>query len=369
MIMMKFFTKKNLGIVCLLFAFLFTFSCSSDDDTIDGTNPEELPLDKLAIEFRPQFAVGKTIEIGLSTLTDKPIAVDFGDGKPIQFATDENSKTITGKIVSKNMKIYINNPGDVDTFFVEGGVESINVTQVTNLRYLEIAGPYTPDASAVLLKTIDLTKNPKLLSLSLQNNALTSIDLSNKAILTQLNISNNKLSSIDLKSLPLLSNLNLDNNLNLTAVDISGNPELSSLDLSYNEKLTSINITKQPKLKNLRLYRTPITALNLTSNTLLEDLTIESTKIATIDLSKNTNLEKFNASNAPLTSASFTNNKKLSLVRIHRTSLTQTALTSALNTLHNLNIANKEVLVTKANATSAAITSTTNKGWKVTLVD
>lgn len=367
--MKKFLIKKNLGIVCLLFIFLFSFSCSSDDDTTDNTNPGELPLDKLAIEFRPQFAVGKTIEIGLETLTEKPIAVDFGDGKPIRFATDENSETIAGKIVSKNIKIYINNPGDVDTFFVEGGVETINVTQVTSLRYLNIAGPYTPDPTAVLLKTIDLTKNPKLTSLSVQNNALTNIDLSNKAILTNLNISNNNLSSINLKSLPLLSNLNLDNNPNLTAVDISGNPELSSVKLSYNEKLTSLNVTKQPKIKSLQLYRSPITTLNLTFNTLLEDLGIESTKIAAIDLSKNTNLEKFNASNAPLTSLSFTNNKKLSLVRIHRTSLNQVALTSALNTLHNLNIANKEVLVTKASATSAAITATTNKGWKVTLID
>ncbi|MDE6287682.1 MAG: hypothetical protein K2M00_02725 [Muribaculaceae bacterium] len=106
---------------------------------------------------------------------------------------------------------------------------------------------------------LDVTHNPYLQVLNIEDSRITEIDLSKCPNLTQFYCSHGsptvnpdiKLKSMDLTHNPLLRVLFASDN-NFTSVDISKNPELTDVFLSYN-LLTEINIDNCPEIYNLDL--------------------------------------------------------------------------------------------------------------------
>ena len=107
------------------------------------------------------------------------------------------------------------------------------------------------------------------------SNKLTSIDVTENPALTDMHLNENQLTSIDLSGCPALLNLGIINN-QLTALDVSGNPALTglwpagnpikSLDVSKCAfVMATLDLTNTPELTTLIMKR------GQTVTTLLKD--------------------------------------------------------------------------------------------------
>jgi len=90
------------------------------------------------------------------------------------------------------------------------------------------------------LMSLDVSKNPLLVSLYCGDNNLTSLDVSNNSALVLLGFDSN----------------------NLTSLDVSNNPALKELHC-YENELTSLDVSNNPALKELYCYENELTSLNL----------------------------------------------------------------------------------------------------------
>ncbi len=112
------------------------------------------------------------------------------------------------------------------------------------------------------ITSVDLSKNTKLTTLSLQNNDLTSIDLSNNILMDKLYIGDNaRLGNVDVSNLSVLTTLSL-NNTGINSVDISNNPILRVLNLNDNN-FTELDISAYPSIIQLRIANNQLTSLNV----------------------------------------------------------------------------------------------------------
>ncbi|MEW7289143.1 immunoglobulin-like domain-containing protein [Aquimarina sp. 2304DJ70-9] len=112
------------------------------------------------------------------------------------------------------------------------------------------------------ITSVDLSKNTKLTTLSLQNNDLTSVDLSNNILMDKLYIGDNvRLGNVDISNLSVLTTLSL-NNTGINSVDISNNPILRVLNLNDNN-FTELDISASPSIIQLRIANNQLTSLNV----------------------------------------------------------------------------------------------------------
>ena len=91
------------------------------------------------------------------------------------------------------------------------------------------------------LTALDLSGNPKLVTVNCYNNQLTALDLSNNPEVTSVYAQNNCLTSVNLVRCTKMTNLNLYDNPDLTELELNG-----------------------PVLRILKIYRTGITGMDLT---------------------------------------------------------------------------------------------------------
>jgi len=118
---------------------------------------------------------------------------------------------------------------------VSGSFDSLDVTK--NIKLIELS------VSSDKLLELNVTNNNLLQYLSVTGCAITSIDLSANKELTYLNLGSNKLTELD-----------VSNNLKLTELGVIDN-NLSELDLSNNSQLLSLNTTGNLFDKTLNLYK------------------------------------------------------------------------------------------------------------------
>ncbi len=208
---------------------------------------------------------------------------------------------------------------DLEMLYCENNnLSSINIS--SNLNLIDFSISENP------ISTLDLSHNPKLEMLDCQSTNISTLNTSANPVLTWLSCCNcENLSSINVTKNPVLetlvasdtklnsinvtknykliflsvnctsvSSLNVKNNSKLETLDC-GETKVSSIDLSKNTALTSLNISHTllsslnvsncKKLKDLSCDSTNISSLNISNNRKLEWLSIGNTNIQTIDIS------------------------------------------------------------------------------------
>ena len=151
---------------------------------------------------------------------------------------------------------------------------------------------------------LDLSKCSELIELSCGNNKLTSLDLSANTKLQKIGAGNNKLTTLDVRNLPELTYLDLQANFDLKSIDVSKNPKLEFLNLAqtgltslnvknnrklvdlkvYCNQLTALDVSSNYMLKELYCFENQLTALDLSSNVALECLSVSENPIAELNL-------------------------------------------------------------------------------------
>ena len=183
----------------------------------------------------------------------------------------------------------------------------------SSLRYL--------DCSVNQFTALNLSKNPELTELYCNGNQITALDLSANKKLQKINANCNNLTALDTRNLPELTYLDLQANFDLRSIDVSKNPKLeilnvaqgklTSLNVKSNRKLvelkvfcnqlTALDVRSNYMLKTLACYENQLTALDLSSNVSLEDLGVNDNPITELDLHPLSNLQKLSCSKMKLT--------------------------------------------------------------------
>ncbi len=174
---------------------------------------------------------------------------------------------------------------------------------------------------------------PKLRSLDLEDNAVTSLDLSKTPDLRSLTINKNGFSAIDLTLVPSLEKFYANENY-FTSIDLSKNTELLSLsmnknllkiiDLSHNDKLTSVEVAenqiKEVGVSNIIRLKT----LNVGKNE----------ELAFIDLRGKKYLSRFIANDTNIAGLDMTDIDDPNYVDLRGTRFSPVALTQFFKTLN-----------------------------------
>jgi Leucine-rich repeat (LRR) protein len=199
---------------------------------------------------------------------------------------------------------------------------SIDLSKVPNLVYLRIINDEN-------LASIDLSKNPYIGTLILDNASISAIDLSKQTALGELRLNGTGITSLDLSKNTKLNTLSIART-KIDSLDLSHNPDMdflnvnntkiSSLDLSINTKLrsfyanysqlSSLNLPSD-KITDLQIRNTKITSLDTSGYPSLRTLYVGNTNIKKLDLSKNTNLQYLVADNAKLERLDISKNTQL----------------------------------------------------------
>ena len=166
----------------------------------------------------------------------------------------------------------------------------------SSLRYL--------DCSENQFTALNLSKNPELTELYCSGNNLTALDLSANKKLQKIGASSNKLTAFDVRHLSELTYLNLQANFDLKSIDVSKNPKLEFLNVAqtgltslnvknnrklvelnvYCNQLTALDVSSNYLLKDLACFENQLTSLDLSSNISLEYLGVSENPIAELNL-------------------------------------------------------------------------------------
>ena len=170
--------------------------------------------------------------------------------------------------------------------------------------------------SANKFTALDLSKCSELTELNCGWNQITALDLSANKKLQKIGAGSNKLTALDTRNLPELTYLNLWGNDDLKSIDVSKNPKLEILSAShgkltslnvknnrklvelyvYNNQLTALDVSSNYLLKKLSCYENQITALDLSYNGALESLSVNDNPITELDLHPLSNLQQLSCS-------------------------------------------------------------------------
>ena len=174
--------------------------------------------------------------------------------------------------------------------------------------------------SANQFTALDLSKCSELTELNCGWNQITALDLSANKKLQKIVAGSNKLTALDTRNLPELTYLNLWGNDDLKSIDVSKNPKLEILSAShgkltslnvsnnrklvelyvYNNQLTALDVSSNYLLKKLSCYENQITALDLSYNGALESLSVNDNPITELDLHPLSNLQDLSCSKMQL---------------------------------------------------------------------
>ena len=183
----------------------------------------------------------------------------------------------------------------------------------SSLRYL--------DCSVNQFTALNLSKNPELTELYCNGNQITALDLSANKKLQKINANCNNLTTLDARNLPELTYLDLQANFDLKSIDVSKNPKLEILNVAqgkltslnvsnnrmlvelkvYDNQLTALDVRSNYLLKKLSCYENQLTALDVSNNGALEYLTVQKNPITELNLHPLSNLQQFSCSEAKLT--------------------------------------------------------------------
>lgn len=201
-------------------------------------------------------------------------------------------------------------------------VTSVDLTGLAHLKYLSIGV-----ASNTLINVLNKPLLEEIIIEGTLSGGLSSIDVSQNPLLKKLWINNNNLTSIDVTQNPVLEELVLQKDPNLpnsiSSINVTQNPLLTIIAVPGHSLLPSIDVTMNPLLQHLNIGATSITSLNLTNNPLLKTLAIDHNNFSNgINLSQVPLLEQFNGFQSQLSNLSFSNNPNLQAISVGNNYLT-----------------------------------------------
>lgn len=292
-----------------------------------------------------------------------------------------------------NFKTYMVANFDTDNDGEISYEEALNVTKIEvntdnitslagieympNLQHLTCKGSLKYNNSTKVydivcgvLKSIDVSKNTKLLYLNVSCNTLTSIDVKNNPKLSDLECGDNNLSTLDVKNNRELESLSCGKN-NLSLLDISNNPKLQTLGCALNN-LTSLDLKNNPELNWLSCNGNNLSNLDLSNNPKLRIMYCDNNNLSSLDLKNNPELYWLCCGGNNLISLDLKNNPKLIYVACHFNNLSMLDLSNNpklqrllcnYNNLPSLDISNnpelKELYCYKNNISSLDISHNT----------
>lgn len=201
----------------------------------------------------------------------------------LDLTANYNLKTLWG---TSNKLTTINFPENSklsDVFLYGNEFATIDLDNLTELRWIIL--------SDNKLTNLSVDKNVELEGLILgwgsaethsksgggslgAGNLLASIDVSKNAKLKYLNVGNNNIAdTVDVSHNPELVELVVNEN-EITSLDVSSNLKLTTLIADTNH-LTSLDLTQNPNLRTLTIIRNDISEIDLSKNTKLYTLTID----------------------------------------------------------------------------------------------
>lgn len=143
------------------------------------------------------------------------------------------------------------------------------------------------------LKEFDAAKYPKLEVLKLFDTQVTSIDVSKNPNLRELDLDNDKLTSdVDISNCPELIELSVSST-GIKKLDVSKNKKLEKLDICGNEGIELIGIEDLTTLKELLAWSCGLKKLDVSKNKGLEKLDINANSLVAIDLTGLDSLTEF----------------------------------------------------------------------------
>ena len=219
--------------------------------------------------LRPTGTSLKYLNCGVNKLN----ALDLSKSSELTELYCNNSK-LTALDLSANKKLQIISA-------TSNNLTTLDVRNLPELTYLDLQANYD-------LKSIDVSKNPKLESLNLAQTGLTSLNVKNNRKLVELKVHCNQLTALDVSSNYLLKELACFEN------------QLTSLDLSYNGALEYLGVSENP-----------ITELNLHPLSSLQDLYCQKMQLKKLDVSRCTELQKLYCNDNQIETLDLRSNKKL----------------------------------------------------------
>ena len=145
---------------------------------------------------------------------------------------DLSQTDLLENIAIKNSKVKNLKLGKTDKIQVldisDNSIKTIRTEEMPELLSLSVAGNKE-------MTTLDVTKCPDLISLSIDSTKIAEIDLSKSLALETLTASKSALKSLDLSNNPLLNQLSIEDCQSFTALDISKNPKLRILIIAGNK--------------------------------------------------------------------------------------------------------------------------------------
>lgn len=246
----------------------------------------------------------------------------FEDSRFKAFMVSKYDKNKDGEISFDEAQSIKSLVVHTDTISSLAGIEYL-----TNLESLYCNGSFTwikyplEYEARGLLKSLDISKNTKLVHLSCTDNQLGSLDVTHNIAMDYICCDRNNIESIDISKNSMLTRFSASNNL-LTDIDLSKNQKLTDFNVSRNQ-LKAIDVSNNPLLGSLECENNQLTSIDVSNNTMLGQLHLRDNKLNTIDVRKNTELTILNCINNNLSSVDVTKNSKLTSLSIQNNNISE----------------------------------------------
>ena len=209
---------------------------------------------------------------------------------------------------------------NIDTNGLNGNILNSDAFPVTTL--------FIGNIGVTNISGIDAFKS--LVNLYAYNNQISTIDLSYNPHLEILDLDNNNLSVLNVATNESLKSIYVSNN-NLGSLDVSNNLELEYLSCNLNS-IGVLDVSSNNSLKDLRCYSNNLSSIDFANNLSLEQLYISENNLNTLDVSRNASLRTLTCDNNNLNSINVSSNQSLRY------------LSCSNNNLSNLDISNNNDL-------------------------
>ncbi len=150
------------------------------------------------------------------------------------------------------------------------------------------------------IDSINLSQNTELKSLEISGNSITSLDLSNNTLLEHLGCNFNQISDLDLSNNLLLKGISVAHN-NLTSLDLALNDSLNALGCSWNA-ISELDLSNKPNLEFVFCEHNTLSVLELNNTPELVRVWCADNQISELDVLNKPNLEQLMAGNNLLSS-------------------------------------------------------------------
>ena len=202
-------------------------------------------------------------------------------------------------------------------------ISYLDMSMVPWLKYLDC---YNQNGQ---IDSINLSQNTDLQFLDASGNTITDLDLSNNTMLEYLTFNFNQISEIDLSNNLLLRDIWLNNN-NLTSLDLAVNDSLISLRCSLND-ITELDLSNKPNLSTVFCDDNSISVLNINNAPDLGRLWCSGNQISELDVLNKPNLEQLFAGDNLLTSLDLSSCSSLIWIWLYSNQLFELNVANGLN--------------------------------------